>query len=145
MMKQTALLALVAMTTAACGGKPPPDPAIAVCPAKTIQIIQANQLALRTVEPGQTAVEHLNGMRGVNRSATLEKNGETLPVVFYQTGLPKCPWMAGQETMTPVVVRDGVIVAMGSQMLVDMTHSGWVIKEATWPWQRYDFGYLPIK
>lgn len=144
MMKPLTLLALVTLL-AACGSKPKPDPAIALCPAKAIQIIQKNQMALSGVEAGQTPVEDLKGLRGVARTASLEKGGEALPVIFYQTGLPKCPWMQGQDALTPVVVRDGVVVAKGTQMVTEMTHSGWSFKDATWPWQRYEFGYLPIE
>ncbi len=145
MMKPFVFVALTAVLVSGCGGRAPVDPNIALCPAKTIAVIQTNQHALGEIVPGKTSADALKGLNGVARTATLEKSGESLPVIFYQTGLPKCPWMSGVETLTPVVVKDGVIVAKGAQMVADMTHSGWTIREAAWPWQRYEFGYLPSK
>jgi hypothetical protein len=49
------------------------------------------------------------------------------------------------ESLTPVVVKDGVIVAVGTPAVKDMAAHGWTLKEAAWPWQRYDFGYIPMK
>lgn len=144
-MKKLMLIALLAAAVTGCGGKPPPDPAIALCPARTIAVLQKNQTVLAAVVPGESPASTVKGLRGVARHATLDRGGEAMGVVFFQTGLPKCPWLRGQDALTPVVIKDDVIVAKGHDMLTDLTHKGWVIREATWPWQRYEFGYLPQK
>lgn len=145
MMKKLIALTLMAATVAACGNKPVPDPAIAACPAKTLKVLQKNQEVLKDVVPGESPVGAVKDLRGMVRQATLEKGGDSMGVAFYQTGLPKCPWLVADEMLTPVVVKNGTIVAKGGRMLTDLTHSGWVITEAAWPWQRYEFGYLPNK
>lgn len=144
-MKKLIVIVTLALVATACSKKPEPDPVIALCPARTVQILQKNQLVLDGVEAGKSPASAIKNLRGVVRKATLEKGGDSMGVVFFQTGLPKCPWLQGQEAVTPVVVRDGVVMAKGSQMLTDLTHGGWVITEAAWPWQRYGFGYLPSK
>lgn len=124
--------------------KPIPDPAIAACPEARVSLVQDNQRFLDTVKVGETKASKLSDLEGLRRKATLVKSGEKpMDVWFYQTGLPGCPWAMSVESLTPVVIKDKVIVAYGTQSVKDMTAHGWVLKEATWPWQRYDFGYLP--
>lgn len=144
-MKKLVLL-MVVLAVAGCSKKPAPDPNIALCPEKTVKVMQDNQAFFSKVVPGETRISGMKKMQGLVRKATLEKPGEeSVGVLFYQTSLPRCPWMVWGESLTPVMVRDGVIVSLGSTTLKDMTAHGWVLKEATWPWQRYDFGYLPQK
>lgn len=134
-------LALVA-ALAACGGKP--DPLVARCPARAVQMADRNQTFLTRVEMGETSAKPLNGLGGLVRQATLDRPGQApLKVAFFQTGVLGCPWQVNQPMITPVVIKDGVIVAVGSQMLQGMIDDGWQIREATWPWNDYQFGYIP--
>ena len=139
-------LMMTVVLLAGCGNKPIPDPNIKLCPEKTISMLQDNQAFISAAVPNQTPVSAFKKQRGLVRKASLEKAGESsMSVLFYQTGLPQCSWIVSSETLTPVVIRDGVVFTIGGQALKDLTAKGWVIKEATWPWQRYDFGYLPQK
>lgn len=136
---------LVMMVALAGCSKPAPDPNIAACPERTILILQKNQAFMENVKAGETSAKDLKKLKGLTRKATLEKGGESMKVSFYQTGLPRCPWVLARESQTPVVIKDDVIQSVGGQALKDLTAKGWVLKESTWPWQRYDFGYLPVK
>ena len=136
---------LIAVTLLAGCGKPPVDPNIAACPEKVISMIQDNQRFMESIKVGETSSDALRPLKGLKRKATLVRGGDSVRVFFYQTGLPQCQWMMSSESLTPVLVQDGVIIAFGSQTVRGMAAKGWVLKEATWPWQRYDYGYIPIK
>lgn len=121
-----------------------PAPLELMCPAGAVRVAEANRTFLNRVEMGETSAKPLNGLDGLLRKATLDKDGKPpLRVAFFQTGVVGCPWHVGQPTITPVVIRDGVIVAVGSLMLNGMIDEGWQIREAEWPWNDYHFGYLP--
>lgn len=118
----------------------------AACPQRAVQVALDNQTFLsHEVVVGQTSSQTLKRRKGVYRKATLEREGQYRDAVFLVTGVQGCKWLPGSSLLTPVVVQDGVIVATGSQTLRDMTAQGWKIREAVWPWQSYDFGYLPKK
>lgn len=90
--------AFIFMILAACSSKPEPDPNIALCPEKTIKILQDNQQFFSTVVLDTTPVTSLKKRKGLVRRATLEKAGETdMNVLFYMTNLPRCPWLVGYE------------------------------------------------
>lgn len=137
---------LAAMAAGGCGQKKMTDPVAVRCPEKTVRMLQINQRFVDSVVPGETPVKGLKKLKGIRRWAVLEKPGEApLDVAFLQTGLPTCPWVVASESLTPLVVKDGVIVKLGTQRVRDMAAEGWVIKGAAWPWQRYDFGYIPTR
>lgn len=137
-------LCLTALVFAGCGKKPEPDPNIALCPEATIRVLQANQKFFDTVEPGKTAASELSGLHGMVRKATLELPGSpSMGVLFYETNLPRCPWLVNYESLTPVVIRDGMIEAIGTNGVKRYTDKGWKLQEAAWPWQSYSFGYIP--
>ena len=138
------ILSMMLVVLAGCG-KPPVDPNIAACPEKTILVLQQNQRFMESIKVGTTSAADLKSLKGLKREATLVRRGESMDVLFYQTGLPRCPWLVWGESLTPVVVNNGIIVAFGGQTVRDMAAQGWEIKEAKWPWQRYDFGYIPVK
>ena len=116
------------------------------CPQRAVQVALENQTFLsHEVVVGETSSKILKSRKGVYRKAVLEREGQTRDAVFLVTGVQGCKWLPGSSLLTPVVVQDGVIVATGSQALRDMTAQGWKIREAVWPWQNYDFGYLPKK
>ncbi len=120
---------------------------LAKCPPEAVQVVRANQIFLeQEVELFKTPAKELSKRKGIYRAATVSREGVTQDAVFLVTNMKSCAWVAsGWDSLTPVMVQDGVIVGVGSQTLRDMTGQGWVIKESTWPWQRYDFGYLPKK
>lgn len=127
--------------------EPLPDPAIAACPEKVVRVAQANELFFeQKVKVGATRASKLDDLDGLKRVATLVKDGApSMEVRFYQTGIPRCPWVMAKDSLTPAVIKDGVIVAYGVDSVHDMTSKGWRLKEAAWPWQSYEFGYLPYK
>lgn len=136
------LLALAGLALASCGGKP--DPLDVMCPADAVRVADKNQTFFSRVEMGQTSAKPLNGLSGMVRQVTLERAGQTpMKVAFFKTAVQGCPWQSGQATITPVVIKDGVIMAVGSVMLQNLIDDGWAIREATWPWNDYQFGYIP--
>jgi hypothetical protein len=135
---------LGASVLAGCGGTP--DPNAAKCPPKAVKTAADNRYFLDGLEEGRTPAIALLKKKGVARKATLEKPGENpLRVVFFQTGVPGCSWMASRSVTTAVVLKDGFVYRIGNERLRDMTDDGWHVREAAWPWQNYDFGYLPAK
>lgn len=146
-MKKILLLMVCLAVVAGCSrAKPKIDPAIAACPERTLRMLQDNQRYFETLEKGEQPVESLRKVKGFVREATLVKlNEEPMKVLFYQTGLPTCAWLVYKEVYTPVVIRDRTIVAVGSEQVKELTAHGWALQEAAWPWQRYDFGYIPPK
>lgn len=144
-MKKLALILTMLAVVGCSSDKPKPDPLIAACPERTVSMVQANQSFLGQVVSGETPAKGLKALKGLKRKATLERNGDEMGVAFYQTGVPGCPWVMSTESLTPVVIKDGVIVAVGTVAVKEMMAKGWKIKDAAWPWQRYDFGYLPQK
>lgn len=144
-LKMTVAGLLLVAVGGCSSSKPKPDPLIKACPERVISVVQANQSFLEQVVRGSTPAKDLTKLKGLKRKATLVRNGEEMGVAFYQTGIPGCPWVMSRESLTPVVVQNGVIMAVGTTAVQDMTAKGWSLKEAAWPWQRYDFGYLPQK
>jgi hypothetical protein len=144
MMRYTFPLMLLALAVAGCGEKPKPDPNIALCPEATIKVLQANQRFFDAVKVGETPSSSIRKLRGPVRKATLVRAGEpSMRVYFYETNLPRCPWLVNYESLTPVVVRNNVIDGLGAEGVKKYTDKGWVLQEAEWPWQRYHFGYVP--
>lgn len=143
---KTIILFVVCVAICGCAPKykAPKDTTAAMCPEKTIAMMQQNTQFFETVVPGRTSAEPLRRLKGLKRKASMDKPGEApMDIVFYQTGLPTCAWNVYTEALTPVVVKNGTIMAVGSDQVKELTAHGWVIKEAAWPWQRYDFGYVP--
>lgn len=146
-MRRLLLVAAVGVALAACGRKP--DPMDLVCPPKAVRAVQASQKFFEGVEPGKTTVRDLRTVRRtLARRATLARAGDApVQVWFYQANIPGCPWVAAsaEQTYMPVVISGKVVTAYGMDAVRDMLDNGWAVKEASWPWQRYDFGYLPAK
>lgn len=144
-MKITALsLVCAAAILAGCGGTP--DPVAVACKPRDVKVANANQHFVSTLEEERTPATVLLKKKGVVRKATLDKPGENpLRVLFFQTGVTGCPWLAANDASTPVVIKDGFIYRVGNQRLRDLTDDGWTLREAAWPWQDYNFGYLPAK
>lgn len=130
----------------AVAGCSKPDPLDLKCPKTSVKITDANHTFMTRVDPGYTSAKPLNKLKGMVRQATLDKAGEApLKVAFFQTAVRGCPWQVAQPAITPVVVKDGVIVSVGSDMLQGMIDDGWKIREAAWPWNNYRFGYIPAR
>ena len=146
MMRSVFLAGVVAVALSGCGKKPDPQMVDAACPPRAVQMALANQQFINDhVVVGETPVKAMRKQKGLYRKATLEREGETLQVAFYVTGVSGCSWLAGWDALTPVVARDGVILGYGDGTLTALLNQGWQITEATWPWQSYHYGYLPRK
>lgn len=147
MMKRVAMCVVVAGAVASCSSSSSQlrEAELAKCPPKAVQVVRDNQMFLEQgVELHKTPAGALGKRKGIYRTATVSRDGVTMDAVFLVTNMKSCSWVAsGWDSLTPVLVQDGVIVGMGSETLRNMTGEGWVIKESAWPWQRYDFGYLP--
>lgn len=119
--------------------------ALAKCPPEAVHVVRDNQIFLdQGIVLGKTPSSELSKRKGIYRYSKVTRDGVSMDAVFLVTNMKTCGWVtSGWDSLTPVMVQDGVIVGVGSQTLRDMTAEGWVIKDATWPWQRYDFGYLP--
>jgi len=143
-MKKLMLLgALVAV--AGCSSEPKiKDPNLAKCPVKEVRMVQANQKAVEQLKMGEAVAPVLDGLGGPSKKATLTKEGEQAYWVgFYQTALPECGWLTYTDTFTPVMVRGGMVEGVGKNDLTFKLEHGWMLQEAAWPWQGYDYGYLP--
>lgn len=140
-------LALVASGCGSSADKLEREAALAKCPPEAVKVVRENQMFLeQSVAVGQTSERELYRRKGIYRYAKVSRDGVSMDAVFLVTNMKGCGWVAsGWDTLTPVLVQDDVIVGVGTQTLRDMTAQGWVIKDAVWPWQRYDFGYLPRK
>ncbi len=147
MMKRFAMCVCVAGALASCSGadKIRREAELAKCPPEAVHVVRDNQIFLEQgIELHKTPASALSSRKGIYRTATVKRDGVTMDAVFLVTNMKSCGWVtSGWDSLTPVLVQDGVIVGVGSQTLRDMTGEGWVIKESVWPWQRYDFGYLP--
>ncbi|TKW60505.1 MAG: hypothetical protein DI628_06270 [Blastochloris viridis] len=147
MMKRIVMLGIAGLVTA-CGSsaaKAQREAELAKCPPEAVQVVRDNQMFLdQGIELSKTPARALSGRKGIYRTATVKRDGVTMDAVFLVTNMKSCGWVtSGWDSLTPVLVQDGVIVGVGAQTLRDMTGQGWVIKESKWPWQSYDFGYLP--
>ncbi len=146
MMTRSLVLAAMVVGLAGCGSKPDPALVDKACPPRPVQMALANQQFITDrIVVGETPEKALRQMKKPYRKATLERYGETMRVTFYMTGVGGCSWLAGWDPLTPVIVRDGVVVGYGDGTLTELLHQGWQITEATWPWQSYGYGYLPRK
>ncbi|PZP40049.1 MAG: hypothetical protein DI585_02165 [Pseudomonas fluorescens] len=143
MMSRSLLLCTLVVAVAGCSKKPEPDPNIALCPPETVHAAQMNQSFIDRVNEGETSAKPLKSLKGMQRRATLQRDGETMEVGFFVTGLPKCGWLPANPSLSPIVVRDGQVVATSAIQVRDLIAQGWVMKEAKWPWHNYEFGYLP--
>lgn len=136
----------VAVVLAACSSGDKAKLVDPACPERAVQVALENQTFLTNeVVVNETSSKLLKKRKGIYRKAVLERDGQKRDAVFLVTGVQGCKWLPGANLLTPVVVQDGVIIATGSQPLRDMTAQGWKIRDAVWPWQSYDFGYLPKK
>lgn len=147
MLKLALMAAAGALALAGCSSKPKEIDYSRVCPTKMTQQILANQQAFTMVEVGKTRFADLKGLGAPARKATLIHFGENDKVLLlYPTELASCPFMLPGATYTPVVLDDaGVIIGLGMQDMRDFHAKGWKVQEASWPWQDYNYAYLPRK
>lgn len=118
-----------------------------VCPTKLVQAVVGNQTALSMAKVGANRVTDFENLGAPLRKATITKPGEAdLMLLVYPTAVPACPYILGGNLYTPVVVDgDGLILAIGQDHLREWHRQGWMISEAAWPWQSYNYGYIPKK
>lgn len=141
------VLAACGVALSACWGSFMETPeADRVCPPATIQHAMQSQRLLAQVQDGVTTTKALRAAGDPLKKATLIKTGEEpLQLWLYRTGVAGCKWLLAEHLAEPVVLRDGIVIAHGAESFSAMTAKGWRIKEAQWPWQKYDFGYIPYR
>lgn len=146
-MRMLVFTMLVAALAAGCSSKPKELDYRRECPVKLTQAIMANQHALTLVQVNKTRIRDLKDLGRPARRATLVHAGmPDLVLELYPTELASCPFMLPGPTYTPVVLdREGVIIGMGMDDMDDLHTKGWRVMEAGWPWQDYDYAYLPHK
>lgn len=132
---------------AGCSSKPKEIDYSKICPPKLGQQIMANQHAFGMVEVGKTRLADLKGLGKPARRTKLVHFGENdLNLELYPTELESCPFMLPGPTYTPVVLDDsGLIIGMGMEDMRDLHAKGWKVLDATWPWQDFNYAYIPHK
>lgn len=140
-----ALLTLALL--AGCASKPKEPDYKKECPPKVTQAVLGNQRALGLVEVGKTHIGDLKGLSAPTRTIMLSHFGEAdVKVALYPTAVTGCPIMLPGATYTPVVIGDdGTVIGMGMDDMDKLHAKGWTVLGATWPWQNYDYAYIPFK
>jgi hypothetical protein len=135
------------------------------CPPAEIQRITNTRARLALIQPGQTRQRELKFLGQPMRSLTLARAGQhDLQVAFYPLSLPTCRWVNDGPNYFPVISqqgREGLVLGTGQATLMELHAQGWELgtrrgamrgilwqrggtfEPTPWPWQSYNYSYLP--
>lgn len=132
--------------------------AIASCPKQSTQDIVATRQFLDGLIPGQTPTKTLRrGPAPIKSMYLIRAYEPALMVYFYKTSLQGCSWLTDESAHVPVIAETtspGMVMGIGRDTLQTLQAQGWQLAyrqgwlhtgyaAIPWPWQTWDYTYLP--
>jgi hypothetical protein len=135
------------------------------CPPSEVQRIANTRARLGLIQPGATQAKELKFLGAPIRTLTLARAGQAdLAVAFYPLSLETCRWVNNGPNYFPIIMqpgREGLVLGTGQATLMELHAQGWELgtrrlamggifnqnvgtfEPTPWPWQSYDYTYLP--
>jgi hypothetical protein len=166
-----ALLCLAAALLAGCSALTGPykfkrESAGMGCPPSEIERIANTRARLGLIQPGATQAKELKFLGTPIRTLTLARAEQAdLAVAFYPLSLETCRWVNNGPNYFPIIMqqgREGLVLGTGQATLMELHAQGWeigtrrsfragwwgyspqsIFEPTPWPWQSYNYSYLP--